>query len=209
MKKLHILFLPVLSIILALSFNSCEGCVKKVTKKATNVTISAVEGVVEAVDERGEELAEKTTDAAGKVAVGTGRSLDKLINEHADDVAAATGRTLVQSIDGLMDGLDQGIRSHYDAITVDSHICSGVKLDLFGKVKSRNVIDAYFIITEEGTYTCKFEFNNNSGKIFLTKEAEIVKGAESHYSRVSFALDGQQEEEFKDIKDVKITVTKK
>lgn len=207
MKNLHILFLPAFIIALAFTFSSCEGCVKKATKKATNIGISAVEGVVEAVDERGEEFAEKATDAAGKVAIGTGRSLDKFINEHAETVASSAGRTLVQTVEGL----DKGATAqYYDEIAIDPHICSGVNLDLFGKIKSKAVIDAYFIILEEGTYQCKFEFNNTDGKTFLTKEAEIKKeSVERRYSLVSFALNNTEEAEFQNIKDVKVTVTKK
>lgn len=207
MKNLRILFIPALAIMLSLSFNSCESCVKKVTKKATDVSMSAMEGVVEAIDERGEELAEKTTDAAGKVAVGTGRSLDKLMDEHAEKIAASAGRTLVQTIEGI----DKGVTAqYYDNITINPNICTGVNLDMIGKIKSKGVVDAYFIILEKGTYTCKFEFNNNEGKTFLTKEAEIAKDVEERrYSMVSFALSNHEEEAFKDIKDVRVIVTKK
>lgn len=207
MKRLQTIFLSIPLCTLLFTLNSCEGCVKKVTKKATDVTMSAVEGVVEAVDERGEELAEKTTDAAGKVAVGTGRSLDKLMDEHAEKIAASAGRTFVQTIEGL----DKGATAqYYDNIATDLNICTGVNLDMIGKIKSKGVIDAYFIILEKGTYTCKFEFNNNQGKTFLTKDAEIVKDVEERrYSMVSFALSNHEEEAFKDIKDVKVTVTKK
>lgn len=206
MKKLHIFFLPVLVFTFLLTFNSCEGCVKKTTKKATEIGISAMEGVVEAVDERGEEFAEKTTEAAGKVAVGTGRSLDNLINEHAETVAASAGRTFVQTLEGL----DKGATAqYYDEIAYTSDICPGVSLDLFGKIKSKAVVDAYFIILEIGTYSCKFEFIGSNGKTFLTKETEIVKDSASRrYSLVSFALNDKEEAGLKNIKEVKVTVNR-
>jgi len=206
MKKLHIFFLSILASSFLLVFSSCEGCVKKTTKKATEIGMSAVEGMVEAVDEKGEELAEKTTDAAGKVAVGTGRSLDNLMNEHAETVAASVGRTFVQTLEGL----DKGATAqYYDQIAYTSEICPGVSLDLFGKIKSKAVVDAYFIILEVGTYSCKFDFIGSNGKTFMTKETEIVKdSAARRYSLVSFAMNNKEEAGLKNVKEVIITVTR-
>ncbi|MDH6308680.1 hypothetical protein M2451_001246 [Dysgonomonas sp. PFB1-18] len=209
MKKVFLFSLAASCAALTL-FSSCSGCVKKATKSVTELGISAVEGVAEAVDEHGERVSEKAADAAGKVAVGVGRSLDKFLDEHAEKIASVGGRTVVQAVDGFTGGFNEEVDTHYDKLPYTDNFCSGVSLDYFAKYKETPVVDAYFIIMEKGTYKCKFECTNNSGKVFLTKDAEIEKVAgERKYSLVSFSLNPQEEKEFTDIKDVKITVTKK
>lgn len=201
----------IFSLIICLSaitlFNSCSGCVKKATKKAAETGLSAIEGVSEAVDEHGSRVGEKATDALGKVAEGVGRSLDRQLDEHAEKVASVLGRTLVQTVEGL----DKGASAqYYDEITYTHDFCSGVSLDYFAKIKSKAVIDAYFIVIEKGTYKCKFEFSNNDGKVFLTKEADIEKPVDARkYSLVSFALNPEEETQFANLSNVKISVTKK
>ena len=188
-------------------FNSCSGCVKKTSKKLAETGLSAVEGVAEAVDEHGARVSEKATDAAGKMAEGVGKSLDRQMNEHAETVAAVLGRTLVQTVEGL----DKGVTAqYYDEITYAPSICTGVTLDFFGKIKSKSVVDAYFLVLEKGTYKCKFEFLGTDGKVFLTKDAEIEKPTvERKYSLVSFALNPDEEKSFSELKEVKVTVKKK
>ena len=191
----------------ALLFSSCEGCVKKVTKKATSTGMAAIEGISEAVNENGDRVSEKATDAMGKIAEGVGRSLDRQLEKHAEDVAATVGRTLVQTVDGLDKGLNA---QYYDEISYDGDFSSGITLEYFGKIKTQSVIDAYFIITQEGTYTYKFEFTDKNGKTFLTKESEIQKLNDSKkYSRVSFALNPEEESNFSNLEKVKISVKKK
>ena len=191
-------------------FSSCESCVQSAAKKATDLTLSAVEGVSESLSEHGERVGEKATDAAGKLAVGVGRSLDRQLNEHAEKIASVAGRTVVQTVDGFTDGFNEEVKIHYDEIPYTANFCSGVALDYFAKYKETPVVDAYFLIMEEGTYKCKFECSNTKGKVFLTKDATIdkVKG-ERKYSLVSFSLNPEEVTAFADIKDVKITVTKK
>lgn len=191
----------------ALLFSSCEGCVKKVTKKATATGMAAVEGISEAVNENGDRVSEKATDALGKVAEGVGRSLDRQLEKHAEDVAATLGRTLVQTVDGLDKGLNA---QYYDEISYESDFGSEITLEYFGKIKKQSVIDAYFIITQEGTYACKFEFTDKNGKTFLIKESEIQKLNDSKkYSRVSFALNPEEETGYSNLEKVKISVKKK
>lgn len=210
MKKLFIITSLSFIIISLFLFSSCESCVKKMSKKATELTISAAEGVAEAVDEHGEALAEKTTNAAGKIMLGTGRSLSKQLDEHATKVAEVGGKTLVQTIDGLADGANSEIETHYDNIPYTEDFISGVALDFIGKYKDKPIIDTYFIMTETGTYTCNFEFADKDNKIFLTKDATLIKtDNNSKYLLVSFALNSQEDAEFKNLSNVKITVMKK
>lgn len=191
-------------------FGSCSGCVKSTTKKLTEVGIEAAEGVAEAVEEHGARVGEKATDAAGKLAEGMARSLDRQLNEHATEVAAVGGRTLVQTVDGFSQGFNAEVETHYDVLPHSDNLCSGVSLDYFAKYKTKPIVDAYFIIMEEGTYNCKFECKGDDGKVFLTKDAEIVKKAgERKYSLVSFALNPQEETAFTGLDEVKITVSKK
>lgn len=209
MRKILILSLGFSLAIITL-FSSCSGCVKSTTKKITELGIEAAEGVTEAVDEHGARIGEKVTDAAGKVAEGVGRSLERQLNEHAEKVASVTGRTLVQTVDGFAQGFNAEVDTHYDVLPHNDNFSSGVSLDYFAKYKTHPIVDAYFIIMEEGTYKCKFECIGNDGNIFLTKEAEINKTAgERKYSLVSFALNPQEETAFTNLKEVKITVSKK
>ncbi|MFV0418368.1 MAG: hypothetical protein ACK5KT_06530 [Dysgonomonas sp.] len=188
-------------------FSSCSGCVKKASKKVAETGMSVVEGVAEAVDEHGSRVGEKATDAAGKLAEGIGRSLDRQMEEHAEYVASVLGRTLVQTVEGL----DKGATAqYYDPIEFKHDICSGVSLDYFGKIKSKAVIDAYFIVLDKGKYNCKIVFKNSEGKEFLSKDTEIENPeSKRKYSLVSFALNPSEEKEFANISEVKVTVTKK
>lgn len=208
MKKA--LFYPIAifaCISLIVQFSSCTGCVKSASKQLTETGMAVVEGVSEAVDENGARIGEKATDAAGKLAEGVGRSLDRQMNEHAEKVASVLGRTMVQTLEGLDKG---AVAQYYDTITFNPSLCSGVSLDFFGKIKSKAVVDAYFIVLEKGTYKCKFDFTGTDGKVFLSKDAEIEKPeAKRKYSLVSFALNPEEENQFSNLKDVKVTVTKK
>lgn len=208
MRKL--IFLTIFSFLVIGLFSSCSGCVKKASKKVTETGLDILEGAAEAIDEQGTRIGEKTTDAAGKLAEGVGRSLDRQLNEHAEKVASVGGRTLVQSVDGFTQGFNAEMKTLYDALPYTDNFCSGVSLDYFAKYKTIPIVDAYFVIMEKGTYECKFQCINKSGKLFLTKDAKIEKASvERKYSLVSFALNPEEEKEFGDIQNVKIIVTKK
>lgn len=208
MKRLF--FLSVAASLFIGLLSSCSGCVKKTAKKLTETSLEAIEGVAEAVDEHGVRIGEKTTDAAGKLAEGVGRSLDRQLNEHAEKVASVGGRTLVQTVDGFAQGFNTEVETHYDVLPHTDLFCSGVSLDYFAKYKASPVVDAYFVIMENGTYKCTFECTNKSGKLFLTKDAEIEKLAgERKYSLVSFALNPEEEKEFANIQNIEISVIKK
>jgi len=204
-----------LALIITLSVTfliSCESCVKRTSKKITNVGLSAVEGVIEAVGEKGEQLAEKVTDVAGKAAVGIGKSLEKQLNEHATAVASVAGRTMVQTLDGLAEGLDTELANHYDAIPYTEDLASGVALTYFVKYKQSPVVDAYFIITDDGEYSATFECYDREDKVFLTKNIHIdslTNDKSKEYTLVSFALNDEEVVNFKNVKNVKITVVKK
>lgn len=196
-----------MSLVAITLFSSCSGCTKKVSKKLTETGLDAIEGISEAVDEHGAKVGEKATDAAGKLAEGIGTSLDRQMDEHAEKVASVLGRTLVQTLDGV----DKGIRTkYYDVIACDTDLCPGVTFDYLGKMKSKTVIDAYFIVHKQGTYECNFKFIGNDGKVYLTKEAEIVKPENtSKYSVVSFALTPDEVAALTNNAKVEITVSKK
>jgi uncharacterized protein YpmB len=206
MKKISIVIF-ILTVIVAVS--ACEGCVNKAAKKVTNLGMSALEGVAEAVSERGDTLSEKITDAAGTVAQGAGRSLNRQLDEHAETVAAVAGRTLVQTVEGLEEGIG---KEHCDEMVSKEDLCSDVSLYYFGKIKEKPVTVASFIITENGTYTAKFEFcNDNCKTAVLTKTAEVVVATDSRkgYSSVSFAYNNEELALLESAKCTKITVTRK
>lgn len=209
MKKTFITLALLTSVIIG--FNSCSGCVKETTKKATEAGLSAIEGVSEAVDEHGARVAEKTTDAAGSVAEGVGKSLDRQLNEHAEKIFSVAGRTLVQGVDGFTNGFTEEVKKHYNQIPHTDNFCSGVSIDFFARSKTNPIVDAYFIISNSGKYKAKFECYDNNNKLFLTKEMDIVVNINdnSHkYYLASFALSSEEEAFFNNIKDVKITVNK-
>lgn len=126
MKK-HLMYTALA--VLAFGFTSCESCVRSSSKKATKIGLSVIEGVAEAIEEKGEKLAEKTTDIAGKIALGVGKSLDRQLNEHATDILNVAGRTAVQAIDGLSEGLNDELKTHYTEIPYTTDFVSGVSLN--------------------------------------------------------------------------------
>lgn len=207
MKKI-LLSLAFFTCIISISFfSSCSGCVKKASKKITETGLEVVEGISEAVDEHGDRVGEKATDAAGKIVEGMGRSLSRQLNEHAKEVASVTGRTLVQSIEGL----DKGVSTeYYDEIPYSHDFSSGISLDLFGKIKSKAVIDAYFIIMENGSYDCSVDFLGDNNEVILTKNTEINKTvSDRKYTLVSFALNPDEEIKYNQRRGTKVSVKKK
>ena len=199
------LFFITCGVAASLFFTSCESCARKAAKKAANIGISMAEGINEAVTERGEELGEKTTDALGQVAKGAGKSIDRQLNEHAEDVASVAGRTLVQAVEGR----DKGITNeYYTPINSTNDLCAGVALDYFGKINSKAVIDAYFIILEEGNFKAEFDFLNSSNKSLMKKTAKIEANETRKYTLVSFALNDDELAKFSNSSVVKISVKK-
>ena len=193
-----------------MAFNSCSGCVKKATKKVTETGLSAVEGVVEAVNENGERIGKLTTDAAGSIALGVGKSLNEQLEAHASKVASMTGHILVQSVDGRLDGITDEAKTHYNVIPYTEDLAPGIKLDYIAKYKYASVVDSYFIISEKNTYKCKFDCYDKDGNIFLTKEKVVEKSEDdtNRYTMISFAMSIAETQKFEDLKEIKVTVTK-
>ena len=208
MKKILIPFTLLTAVVLV--FSSCSGCIKKATKSATEAGLSAVEGVAEAVNENGERIGKLTTDAAGSIALGVGKSLNEQLDAHASKVSSVAGRTLVQSVDGFLDGVSEEVKTHYNVISHTEELCADVKLDYIAKYKNGSVVDAYFIFEKAGTYKCKFDCYDTKGNIFMTKEIEVEKPASdsNKYTMVSFGMDIPEAEKFNEIKEIKEVVTK-
>ncbi|WP_101690776.1 hypothetical protein [Dysgonomonas massiliensis] len=209
-KNLLYLFSGIISATFLL-FTSCKGCVKDTSKKITEVTMSAAEGVAEAIDENGASLAEKTANAANSIALGLGRSLDKQLDQHAEKVASIGGRTLVQTVDGLLNGLDSELKEHYSTISYSENLVEGIKLDYIAKYKNASSFDAYFIINQEGTYTCTFEFCDTDNNVFLKKEGIATKTEDNDYkyTLISFALTKEEIQNYeKNFKEIKVSATK-
>lgn len=200
------IFLIVCGAFFSLSFISCESCTKRVAKKATEIGFSVVDGVSEAVNERGEETSKKAADALGTVAKGIGKSIDRQLNEHAEHVASVAGRTLVQTVEGL----DKGITNeYYTPINTTNELCEGVSLDYFGKITSRSVIDAYFIILEEGNFKAEFDFVDSANNSLMKKTTEISKSDKAKkFTVVSFALNDEELDKLSTSSTVKVSVTR-
>lgn len=187
------ILITVFTIICILAFTSCEGCTKNVTKKATEITLSAVEGVAEAVDNHGDKVGEKLTDATGKLAQGVGRSLDRQLNEHATKVASLSGRTLVQALDGVISGAEMESRkTYYKEVPYKDNICDGVVIDYIGIMKTSPILDIYLKITSTGTYNCQLKVYDKKNNPLLTKNAETKNDIKNNSVMISFALDDSE-----------------
>lgn len=190
-----------------LFFAACEGCVKKAAKKTTDLGISAIEGVSESLAEHGEAAGEKVTDALGTLLKGAGKSIERQLEEHATHVATVAGRTFVQAIDGMESGV---FTEYYSAIPHEDDFGSGIVLQYYGKIKDSPVLDAYFVVLEQGDYACKFEFVDANGKVLMTREATIEKrNTEKKLSVVSIGLNADEEKLFNSSAKTKITVAPK
>lgn len=198
--------LIVCGVLLSLSFYSCESCTKQAAKKATNIGFSLLDGVSEAVSERGEEVSEKAADALGVVAKGVGKSIERQLDEHAEYVTSVAGRTLVQTVEGL----DKGVTDeYYTPLNTTKDLCKGVSLDYFGKITSKSVVDAYFIILEEGKYKVDFDFVDSANNSLMKKTSDINKlDNTKEYTRISFALNGDELDKLSKSATVKVRVTK-
>lgn len=201
------LFVIAAMLVAILSFSSCESCVQKTAKKVTDLSMSALEGVSESVAEHGEATSEKLTDALGSILKGAGKSIDRQLNEHAAHVASVTGRTFVQALDGLEGGL---LTEYYDAVPHEDDFSSGIVLQQFGKIKDTPVLDAYFVVLEQGDYACTFDFVDTKGKVLLSRNAAIDKvNTEKKISVVSIALNAEEEALFNQSAKTRIKVAKK
>lgn len=207
MKKLSN-FIVLLAMVVCLP--SCEGCVKKASKKATELGLSVVEGVSEALDEHGARVSEKATDAMGQIVSGAGRSIDRLLNEHAETVTGVAGRTLVQSFEGFSDGIATEFYDKIENVSIvasDSETVAAV--EFIGKITSRPVVDAYLIIDGAGTFTLDFVFENSGGGALMTKSVEATVDPSKKHTVVSFALSSEEEVGWDKTVNVNIKLTLK
>ena len=205
MKRIYIHLISVITGCIVLS--SCEGCVKNTSKKVTNAGLDVLEGVAEAIHERGDSIGKKVFDAGGEVLEGAGRSVNEQLNKHAEDVAEAMGRTLVQSLEGLEQGIS---KEFYEEFISKEFFCDDVIMTFFGRMKDKKIVDAYFTFLKGGKYSISFEFcNDNCNTTILTKTAEFIKTSDREESTiVSFAYTTEEEAIINQTKCVKVTIKK-
>lgn len=190
----------------SLFFSSCESCVRKTTKKVTELGIGVLEEVSDVISEKGESTGEKVTDALGAIARGVGKSIDRLLNEHAAEVAATAGRTLIQTVEGLDTGITH---EYYDPIKFKSNFDEGISLDYFGKIKSNNIIDAYFIVSDNGNYDIVFDFLDKDEKCLMSRKFSTnVNGGKRKHTVISFALNPDEEKHLQNTEYALIKTTK-
>lgn len=205
--KLQTQIIAVMMTAFVVLLSSCESCVQKAAKKATDLSMSALEGVSESISEHGEKTSEKMTDALGAVLKGTGKSVERQLNEHATHVASVTGRTFVQALDGFESGL---LTEYYDVVPHEDDFSSGIALQYYGKIKDADVLDAYFIVLEKADYNCQFDFVDANGKVLLKRESMIEKvNTEKKISVVSIALNPEELKLFEQSVKTRIKVAKK
>ena len=205
MKRNYLCLLVI--IIGCISLYSCESCAKKTSKKITEIGISAIEGVAEAIQERGDTLGQLLTNASGEVLEGVGRSLNRQLEEHAEDVASVVGRTMVQTLDGLGEGIQ---KEYYHEFISKEDLCDGVSISFFGRIDGKNVADGYFTIMKKGSYSFDFEFcSDNCNTVLLTKKVLFDKAsAEKEEVVVSFAYTTEEAAIIEGAKCVKVIVKK-
>jgi hypothetical protein len=160
---------------------------------------------------RGGEIVQMATDALEQVTAEAGVSLgniEGLLGQHADSVVAAAGRTLVQAIEGVETRV---MEAHYDRMECAAELAEGVSLDFLGKLKSADVVDAYFVIDAAGTYDVEFELGTADG-LTVAKKATIEADGEKRNYVAGFALDADQVAALGGITNaavVQVTVTKR
>ncbi len=87
-------------------------------------------------------------------------------------------------------------------------MCVGVSLDYFGKINSKAVVDAYFIILEEGNFKAEFDFLDSSNKLLMKKSVEFESNTTRKYTLVSFALNNDELAKFSNTSVVEVSVKK-
>ena len=187
--------------------SSCESCVRNASKKITNAGLDVLEGVAEAIEERGDSIGKKVFDASGKILEGAGQSIDEQLDKHAENVAATMGRTLVQTVEGLEQGIS---KEYYEEFISKEFFCDDVEMTFFGKIKDKKIADAYFYFLKSGKYLITFEFcSDNCNTVILTKTAEFNKTSDTkEHTIVSFAYNTEEESIIDNAKCVKVTVKK-
>lgn len=185
MRKITYIFLTLAA---ALCLTSCEGCVKNVTKKATEIGLGAVEGVSEALAERGGEVSGKTADAIGSMVQRASKSVKEHLSEYAGYVPGKNDSTGVTNFKYFH---KNEISKHYEPIkfTLDNTKC--LSIELLGRLKTKPVVDAFMRLPDAGSYDVSFKFMSEQHVILMEKNVNAVKesAGSPDYVVASFALD--------------------
>lgn len=190
----------------ALCLTSCEGCVKKIAKKATSITLSAAEGVAEALNEGGDAVAEKTTDALGTVVQGAGRSLDRQLGK--DGIPVIKGNFFTLTVEA-MEAVD---RDMFDEIGFSyDHTQDGVNIELLGVFKSEPWAYFIFLIPSDDTYdvTISFMGDDNKESMKWVGEARIDASNKSRYAAMLFELTANDAARARTAGSVEVAIRKK
>lgn len=177
-------FIPFL--LLPILFNSCTGCVKKVSRKVAETSIAAVEGVTDVLDENAEKLGETTGTIAIKVLKGAGKALDSELKIHAENIQNKNGEVVLTDIDNI--DIKQ-ISSYYNNIVFEQNATNGVSVKYVGKLDSISVFDTYLSFSKIGIYDCKIIVSNNSNQKIMEKEVGITIDSIPQNKIVSFYTD--------------------
>lgn len=189
---------------------SCQGCVKKVSKKATEFGLSAIEGVSEAFDEHGARVGEKATDALGALVEGAGTSIADLLDQHASTVATVAGRTLVHSFEGFKNGIATEFYDRAENVTIVAPDREAVaSIEFMGKMSTSPIVDTYLVIDGTGIFAVDFVFEGADGALLMEKSAEIEVSEDKKHTVVSFALSSDEEAKWAETESVKIRLIRK
>lgn len=180
-KQMNKIILLGLGVVIIL-FNSCSGCVKKVSKKITETGVSAVEGVTEVLDENAEKLGDATATIAIKVIKGAGKSLDRELYIHAKDTERQGGSVVVTDITTID---VKELNSIYQKIAYEQD-GNGVSVKFVGKIDTMSVYDSFITFSKKGNYNCNIEVSNVSGHI-VTKETQIQIDSVPQSKIISFS----------------------
>lgn len=194
----------VLAVAAALCLTSCEGCVKKVAKKATAVSLSAAEGVAEALSEHGDVVTEKAADAVGSMAKGAGRSIDRQLGE-GKVVTEITGSMYDQVFSDSVKAACDQIKFVYDETQ------GGVNMEFLGALKTEPSALAYFLIPNTDVYMVNITCIGGDDKESMAMKGEIQREDADKPTCVSlrFDLGDDEMERLEDAKAVRVTIRKK
>lgn len=195
-----------LAAVCALCLTSCEGCVKKMAKKATEISLSAAEGVAEALTEHGEVVTEKATDAVGSIAKGAGRSIDRQLGEGL--VPEITGHMYEQKSAVISDDL----KSAYDQIKfVCDESQDGVDMEFLGALKAGPFAGAYLLMSDTDAYAVNIYCIGNDDKVSMVMNGDIQRTDPDKVTLVAlrFELDDDHMARLKSAKQVRVTIRKK
>lgn len=193
-------------ILFSISFlSSCESCVRKTSKKITELGITALNSASDVIAEHGETTGEKAAGALGNLTKGVGKGLDRFLKNEALANESESERMFVEFTDTV--NIDE---SGMKEINHSATLPENASLEYIGILSEYDALCILMGIAEEGTYDCTLQFVNNKNNIELEKKLHFSKGKQDgRYAGIGIVLTDSETEKFNNSKKAKISVTKR